>query len=69
MLRVKVLIRFAKTQLDIYKFLSEYEYLKESNREWFCNLINILIHKKFINLLTKRTKESNKKLLILKTYH
>ena len=69
MLRVKDLIRFAKTQLDIYKFLSEYEYLKESNSEWFCNLINILIHKNFINLLAKRTKESNQKLLILKTYH
>ena len=69
MLRVKDLIRFAKTQPDIYKFLPECEYLKESNREWFCNLINRLIHKKFINLLAKRTKESNQKLLILKTYH
>ena len=69
MLRVKDLIRFVKTQLDIYKFLPEYKYMKESNREWFCNLINTLIHKKFINLLTKRTKESNQKLLILKTYH
>ena len=69
MLRVKDLIRFAKTQLEIHKFLPEYEYLKESNREWFCNLMSTLIHKKFINLLTKRTKESNQKLLILKTYH
>ena len=69
MLRVKDLIKFAKTQLDIYKFLSEYEYLKESNREWFCNLMSTLIHKKFINLLTKRTKDSNQKLLILKNYH
>ena len=56
MLRVKDLIRFVKTQLDIYKFLPKYKYLKESNREWFCNLINTLFHKKFINLLTKRTK-------------
>ena len=56
MLRVKDLIRFAKTQLDIYKFLPEYEYLKESNSEWFCNLINILIHKKFRNLLKKELK-------------
>ena len=69
MLTIKDLIRFAKTHIDFYKFLPEYEYLKESNREWFCNLINTLIHKKFINLLTKRTKESNPKLLILKTYH
>ena len=56
MLRVKDLIRFVKTQLDINKFLPEYKYLKESNREWFCNLINTLFHKKFINLLAKRTK-------------
>ena len=63
------LIMFANTQLDIYKFLPEYEYLKKSNREWFCNLINIFIHKKFINFLTKNTKERNQKLLILKTYN
>ena len=69
MLGVKDLIRFVKTQLDIYKFIPEYKYLKESNRELFCNLINTLTHKKSINLLTKRTKESNQKLLIFKTDH
>ena len=35
MLRVKDLIRFAQTQIDIHKFLPEYEYLKESNRDDF----------------------------------
>ena len=54
MLRVKDLIRFVKTQLDIYKFLPEYKYLKESNIEWFCNLINTLIHKKFDKFIDKK---------------
>ena len=56
MLRVKDLIRFAKTQLDIHKFLPEYEYLKESNSEWFCNLINTFDSQQVYKFIDKKNK-------------
>ena len=62
-LRVRDLLRFARSKLDIDKYLPDYEYHKEPNREWFCNLLNILVQKEFNEFLNKKIQERNKKLI------
>ena len=60
-LKVRDLLRFARTKVKIDEFLPEYSYTKEPNREWLCNVINTLItddFKKFIKInIEKRNKE------------
>ena len=46
-LKVKNLLRFAESKLNITKFLPEYFNNKEPNEDWLWNLINILIPKEF----------------------
>ena len=46
-LRVKDIIKFASTQLDIFKFLPKYSYNKEPNREWLWNIVNSLMAGQF----------------------
>ena len=41
------IIKFAKTKIDINSYLPDYEYLKESNREWLWNVVNSLIPNEF----------------------
>ena len=46
-LRVKELISFAKQNIEIESYLSDYDYYKVPQREWLCNIINTLIPEKF----------------------
>ena len=39
-LRVKDLPSFAESEFKIHDILQKYDYNKEQNREWLCNLIN-----------------------------
>ena len=48
-LRINDLIKFAETKFEIHNFLPKYDYKKESNREWLCNLINTIIPGEFIS--------------------
>ena len=50
-LKVRDLLRFARTKVKIDEFLPEYSYTKEPNREWLCNVINTLITYYFKKLL------------------
>ena len=62
-LRVKDLLNFAKSQFEIEKFLPDYDYNKDPNRDWLCNLINTVTHDKFNEFIDKKIKERNKKLI------
>ena len=69
-LRVRDIISFAATKIDIYKYLPEYEYSKEPSREWLWNLVNSLIPIEFSEFvkeqvsLRKTTMLSNQNLCI-----
>ena len=62
-LTVKDLMKFAETEFDIHKFLPEYDYHKDPNRSWLCNIINTIITEKFNKFIDKKIKERNKKLI------
>ena len=46
---VKNMLDFAYKNIHIYRFLPDYDYLKNPNREWLCNIINTIILDKFQN--------------------
>ena len=62
-LTVKDLVKFDETEFDIRKFLPEYDYHKDPNRSWLCNIINTIIPEKFNKFIDKKIKERNKKLI------
>ena len=67
-LTVKDLIKFTETEFDIHKFPPEYDYHKDPNRSWPCNIINTIFLKSLTNLLIKRLKKEIKNWLLLKTW-
>ena len=62
-LRVKDLLNFAESEFEIHDFLPKYDYNKEPNREWLCNLINSLISDKFKEFINIEIKRRNKELI------
>ena len=62
-LKVKDLIRFARSKLDIHKFLPEYSYHKEPSRDWIYYIINSLISKEFKEFIKEKTDNHNKELI------
>ena len=62
-LTINNLIKFSETEFDIHKFLPEYDYHKDPNRSWLCNIINTIILEKFNKFIDKKIKERNKKLI------
>ena len=62
-LRVRDLIKFAEREFEIHKFLPDYDYHKEPNRDWLCNIINTVISDKFKEFINEKTMERNKKLV------
>ena len=69
-LRVKNILRFAENLVDIDSYTPKYDYPKELNREWLCNVINSLIpvyFKAYIDLkieFRKRKVIQNQNLMI-----
>ena len=59
-LRVRELIKIAEKEFEIHKFLPDYDYHKESNRDWVCNVINIVILNKINEFINEKIKENNK---------
>ena len=41
------MLRFASSKVNIDRYLLDYEYSKEPNREWLCSIINSLIAEEF----------------------
>ena len=51
------IINFAHQNIYIDRFLPNYDFLKDSYREWLCNVINtIILEKKINNLLNLKQK-------------
>ena len=42
-LHVKDILKFASTKVNIKKYLPDYDYFKEPNREWLWNIVNTLV--------------------------
>ena len=62
-LRVKDILLFAKPKIDIERYLPDYEYSKEPNREWLCNLVNSLFHYDFTYFVDARVQQRRIKML------
>ena len=56
-------MKFARTQTNIDKYLPEYYYPKEPNREWLCNVVNTLVQIKFQDFIKKVTEDRRKALI------
>ena len=56
-LTVKNILEFAKKNIHIDRFLPEYDYLKEHNREWHCNIVNTIIPEIFQNFIKLKIDE------------
>ena len=62
-LRVREIIDFAHKMIHIYKYLPKYEYNKEPNRAWLCNVVNSLIPEKFKVFIADKVKERKQSLI------
>ena len=62
-LQVRNLLRFAGSHINIKGYLPEYEYSKEPNREWLCNLINTLIRDEFQKYIDDKVAKRKKELI------
>ena len=62
-LRVKDLLKFAESEFEINDLLPTYDYNKEPNWVWLCNLVNILITEKFKEFINLKIKKRNQELI------
>ena len=46
-LRVKDILNWTRERVEIDRYIPDYEYQKEPNREWFVNLVNTLLEDNF----------------------
>ena len=46
-LTVKDILKFAQLHINIYDYIPKYNYDKDPNREWKCNIVNSLIPSEF----------------------
>ena len=59
-LTVKDILSFAESKTNIHEFLPDFEYDKLPNREWFCNVVNTLIHDDFVEYISTKVNERKK---------
>ena len=62
-LTVKSILEFANKNIHIDRFLPDYDYLKDPNREWLCNIINTIIPDKFQNYVQTKVEERRQQLI------
>ena len=60
-LRVKNILKFAENLVDIDSYTPKYDYPKEPNREWLCNIINSLIPVDFKAYIDQKIKSRKRK--------
>ena len=53
-LYVKDIMKFARSKIKIDDYLPEFEYNKEPNRQWLCNVVNSLIPEDFQNFIDEQ---------------
>ena len=56
-LRICDILKFASTKINIADYMTEYEYSKEPNREWVCNVVNTLLSDDFKEFIDQRVNE------------
>ena len=62
-LEVANIIKFAKNNTDIQKYLPEYDYKKEPNRDWIWNIVHTLIQDKFNTFISEKINEREKTII------
>ena len=62
-LKVRDIVNFARTKVDITSYLPVYDYDKEPNREWIWNIVNSLIPNEFQKFIKQKEDERRKELL------
>ena len=62
-LTVKSILEFANKNIHIDRFLPDYDYLKDPNREWLCNIIHTIIPDKFQNYVQTKVEERRQQLI------
>ena len=64
---VRDILNFANRNIQIERFLPEYDCLKDPNREWLCNIINTIIPDKFQKYIELKIEERKQQLINSKT--
>ena len=62
-LTVKSIIEFAQRNIHIDKYLPDYEYSKENNREWVWNIVNTIIPEKFKRFIDQKVEERKQQII------
>ena len=62
-LKVKHVLKFAASKIDIEEYLLSYDYPKEPNREWLWNIVNSLIPEEFKSFVDHQIDKRLKKLV------
>ena len=62
-LNVRDLLRFASSKISIKDYLPDYQYKKDPNREWLCNIINSLIQEDFHEFIQQKVDKRRKGLI------
>ena len=53
-LTVKNILKFAQLHINIFDYIPSYNYDKDPNREWICNIVNSLIPSEFKEFIEKK---------------
>ena len=60
---VRSKLKFSRDQINIDKYIPEYDYPKEPNREWLCNVVNSLAQNESQSFIQKMVKNRRKALI------
>ena len=64
-LRVNDILSFASNYVDINSDIPEYNYKKDPQREWLCNIVNTLINNEFKQFIANALRD-REKLIVMK---
>ena len=64
-LRVNYILSFALNYVDINSYIPEYNYKKDPQREWHCNIVNTLINNEFKQFIAS-TLRDREELIVMK---
>ena len=62
-LRTKDILQWARERVDIDRYISDYEYQKEPNREWFVNFVNTLLEEDFREFINDKWRSRERKVI------
>ena len=62
-LRTKDILQWARERVDIDRYIPDYEYQKEPNREWFVNLVNTLLEEDFREFINDKWRSRERKVI------